>query len=124
MTSFNYEIVVIDDGIGQFFKFNKSFKEKTRFYSIKNSGIEKASNFGINKCKGEYITRLDADDYLKPNFVQSNLKLIKNSKAKFVYSNYDAVNNEDDILWKMKLPNFDKAEILKEEIFLRLEQFT
>ena len=101
MTSFNYEIVVIDDGsTDNSLNLIKSFKEKTRFYSIKNSGIEKASNFGINKCKGEYITRLDADDYLKPNFVQSNLKLIKNSKAKFVYSNYDAVNNEDDILWK------------------------
>ena len=119
MTSFNYEIVVIDDGsTDNSLNLIKSFKEKTRFYSIKNSGIEKASNFGINKCKGEYITRLDADDYLKPNFVQSNLKLIKNSKAKFVYSNYDAVNNEDDILWKMKLPNFDKAEIFKRGDFL------
>ena len=65
------------------------------------------------------MSRLDADDYLKPNFVQCPISnLLKNSKAKFVYSNYDAVNNEDDILWKMKLPNFDKAEIFKRGDFL------
>ena len=46
MTSFNYEIVVIDDGsTDNSLNLIKSFKEKTRFYSIKNSGIEKASNY-------------------------------------------------------------------------------
>jgi glycosyltransferase involved in cell wall biosynthesis len=118
-TSFNYEIVVVDDGsTDNSIERIKQFKEKIKFFSIKNSGIEKASNFGINKCNGEYITRLDADDFLKPSFIQSNLELLKNSTATFAYSNYDAVNYKDDVLWNMKLPSFNEIEIFQRGDFL------
>lgn len=65
----NFEIIIIDDGStdNTFEILNKEFdlkKEKIYYKKIENSGVSIARNIGINISRGEYITFLDADDWL------------------------------------------------------------
>ena len=79
-TKFNYEIIFIDDA-----STDKSLKEVINFKSKilrvfrnkKNLGIEKTSNFGFKKAKGKYICRVDSDDRVESNFVETILKILK-----------------------------------------------
>jgi len=119
-TKFNYEIIFIDDA-----STDKSLKEVINFKSKilrvfrnkKNLGIEKTSNFGFKKAKGKYICRVDSDDRVESNFVETILKNFK-KKYSFLYSNYNIINSSGKLIKKKKLPQFDKDEILSRGDFL------
>jgi len=66
----DFEYIIIDDGsTDKTAKIIKSFKdERIKYcYFKENKGyynIHKAINFGLDKCKGKYIARIDADDLM------------------------------------------------------------
>ena len=115
----NYEIVVVDDGStdGTHKILSKVFPKTLRIYHIKNSGIERASNFGFFKAKGKYIVRVDADDLLKPNFCQVVEKYLSPNFG-FYYSNYHVIDSGSKITKKMELPSFSSQEISSRGDFL------
>ena len=112
--SCNYEILIVDDGstdktdviLDSYSNINNIKK-----YHIKNSGIEKASNFGFKKSSGKYIVRVDADDALLPNYISSIERDIFKEKD-FIFTNYSTINTNGKILKNnSNLPEFDKKEI-------------
>lgn len=119
ITFFKYEIIVVDDGsIDGSVNFIKSIRNnKLSFAQTKSEGIEKAANKGFKISKGRYVVRVDSDDYLKKNFVQNSLDVIKFSKKAFVYSNYFQISEKKNMK-KIFLPNFDKKELIKRGDFL------
>jgi glycosyltransferase involved in cell wall biosynthesis len=71
-----FEIIIIDDcSSDDSLKKIKYLKKKYSSYNIKyeknkvNLGVAASSNVGILKSRGEYITRLDSDDYISKNFL-------------------------------------------------------
>ncbi len=64
----DWELLVVDDGstdgtsiiIGQF------SDPRIKYHLIKHSGVAVAANYGIDQCSGEYIARMDSDDYSFP----------------------------------------------------------
>ena len=86
----NFEIIVIDDGskdntkevVEQYIEKNKEIKISC--YSKENGGLASARNYGVKYAKGEYISFLDADDYLEEDlfeklnkYMEENIDLIK-----------------------------------------------
>ena len=70
----NLEIIIINDGsTDNTFKILKEYKnkygDKLVVIDQKNKGQAIARNNGIKKSTGKYITFLDADDYLKKDFI-------------------------------------------------------
>ena len=65
-----FEIILIDDGStdSSGYLCDKYAREYSNIsvYHKENGGLSEARNFGVLKCKGEYITFLDPDDYLEP----------------------------------------------------------
>ena len=120
-TKFNYEILVIDDEssdksiyIINKFKLKKNLKI---FANKKNLGIEKSSNIGFKKAKGKFVCRVDSDDKISQNFVETSLRSFKKGYS-FVFPNYKIISSSGKIIGYKKLPVFDKLEILKRGDFL------
>ena len=93
------EIIIIDDNSTDNSKqiLNKYLKHpKIKvLFNKKNLGLLKSSNIAIKASKGEYIMRLDADDYLDKKIVETFVqRIVRGPKIAMVYSDYHEVNSE------------------------------
>jgi CMP-N-acetylneuraminic acid synthetase len=106
----NYEIVVVDDGstddtpeiIREY-----SYEQPDLFTSVRLSGegLPTAANAGIEAAEGEYIIRLDADDYFDENILTVlGSYLDSNPDIELVYPDYYTVNDDEEILNHVRLP--------------------
>jgi glycosyltransferase involved in cell wall biosynthesis len=119
-THYRYEVILVDDGSndGSVLYAKRIKNKKFLLIQTKSKGIEKAANAGFKKSKGQYVVRVDSDDYLDKNFVYHSLREIKKTKKAFVYSDYILVNSTNSSKKKIILPKFDKKEILQRGDFL------
>ena len=100
------EIIIINDSssdntkdIGE--KYSRKYK-KIKLYNKKFKSLSKSTNFGIRKAKGEWVTKIDADDYVSQNFLSG---FIKETKKNF------------DFLWGNVIKvdeNTNKKEIINQ----------
>ena len=67
-----YEIIVVDDAsTDSSHKIYESFNSEIKTIKIaENVGLAQASNIGIRSALGRYFVRVDADDYVHPNFLE------------------------------------------------------
>ena len=82
------EILLIDDGSTDKSSeicdwYSKNYKNIKSFH-LKNGGVSKARNFGINNCNGEYIQFVDADDFVENDYVEYMMGLNENGKSDLV----------------------------------------
>ncbi len=79
-TYLNFEVIVIDDGISPIMKIwiTEYFKDKPRYKIIKNvgKGIVDALNTGISNSSGIFIARLDADDCMRPDRLETQVHFL------------------------------------------------
>ena len=86
----DYECILVDDGStdGSGAICDKAYDADDRFkvFHIKNGGVSNARNFGIDKAQGEYITFVDSDDRLYPEYLDNLFRLITENDVDFVIS--------------------------------------
>lgn len=75
----DFEIIVIDDGSTDILT-QKVLSElnhpKLKIFRIENMGVSNARNFGIISSIGQYILLLDADDMIRPTFLEKSLTIL------------------------------------------------
>ena len=88
-----YEVIIVDDAstdksrdaIALFHGFSGYHFIRTKF-SKKNKGPAYASNVGIAMARGQYIVRVDGDDYIHKNFLSVMTETLEwNPDIGFVY---------------------------------------
>lgn len=81
----DFELVLVNDGSsdrsGALCETYASADHRVRVFHQKNGGVSSARNLGIANAKGKWVTFIDADDYISPNYfdvltVNSNADLI------------------------------------------------
>jgi glycosyltransferase involved in cell wall biosynthesis len=79
------------------------------FYSIPNSGVCEARNYGIGKSVTEFILPLDADDYLSPDYLTLVYDAIANKpEIKVAYGRVATFGLHSNIHSNQGRFNFDK----------------
>ena len=76
------------------------FSENVRYFKTeKNSGVSAASNLGIKNARGQFVIRVDADDYINSDlcyFLKTYLE--SNHDAFCVSCDYTLVDNHENVL--------------------------
>lgn len=112
------EVIIINDGstdnslkiISKFKKENKNVIVKT----IKNSGVSKARNEGINLASSKYISFLDSDDYIEPGYYTSVLNFLNNKEDYLIVFGYTVKYENSNIKIKKSINN--SKILMREEI--------
>ncbi len=102
-----WELIVVDDGSKDSGPaiVEAYARMDNRIFLIKqpNGGSANARNHAIREAKGRYIVLLDADDIWEPDFLEEQLRFMKEKQAKFVYASYKRIDeNGKEILKPLK----------------------
>ena len=111
----NYEIIIINDGstdlsektINSFINNNTEISISYKFQE--NNGPSKARNYGASFAKGDYLVFLDADDIIKPTYLDKCItEFKKNNSTLITYTKAELFGKtlEDWDLDKYELKEF------------------
>ncbi len=94
-----YEIIVVDDcsedNSWEIIQTYKSYIKAIR--TSKNSGVAFASNQGIRESKGNYVVRVDGDDFINKHFLNSLYEILEwNEDIGFVYCDHIVVKESSE----------------------------
>lgn len=99
----NLDIILVDDGSTDSSDLicdeYQNEDKRIRTFHKENGGLSDARNYGIMKAKGSYITFIDSDDYVTPDYVEFLYNLIsKNNYPMAVCSLYTCFTNSNKII--------------------------
>ncbi len=112
----DYELIIIDDGSSDNSHEIIACYEnhpKVRIILQENKGLNRSNNIALNAARGEYVMRLDADDFLDPQalLVMTNI-LEANPDLGLVFPDYYYVNTEGEIVGQEKRHDFKDVSLL------------
>lgn len=74
--------------------------------NAKNIGLIKLSNIAVKKLTGDYIVRIDADDFVEIDFVANYLSILNDGIYDIVYSDYNFVNKQS-----LKISTYHRSDL-------------
>ena len=83
------EIIILNDSstddTEEISKKNIIKNKKIKYYKVNFYSLSKSYNYAIKKAVSEWITKIDADDYIKPFFLKNYFNYILKKKLDYVY---------------------------------------
>ena len=84
-----YKVIIINDGsdekCGKYLENLEKQYDYIELYTISNSGVSNARNYGIEKVNTPYIAFADADDEYSITFVEEAAEYVKKYKPDIIY---------------------------------------
>lgn len=114
----DFELIIIDDGS------NDNSKEIIELYenhpNIKiiyqnNKGLTISNNIALKLSRGEYIIRLDADDYFDEDGLKNLLSGFDSEEIGMVFGDWYEIDEFGDIIERKKRHNFKKDVTLYDQ---------
>ncbi len=105
------EIIIINDGSkDNSEEIIKSYHDKRlKYFSQANSGIGKTRNRGIKLAEGEYLSFIDSDDYIAPDFCVKMYNKAQKDNCDIVVSNF--LLDKDGTFEEFKVRPFKEGNI-------------
>lgn len=109
----DFEFFIIDDGSNDdSLKIIDEYQKHYNFEVVKqkNKGMINSINIALQKAKGKYLLRLDADDFLELNALEEYLKILLINEYSYVFSGYNLVDSIGNLISYEHLINPDKMK--------------
>ena len=91
--------------------------QRFRYYEQENLGISAARNTGIVNSNGEFITFIDGDDFVDPNYLEELYHAALKNDSEIVVASYKEFNEDDNNyyihVFDYKEEHFNKNELIK-----------
>ncbi|MCT3602862.1 glycosyltransferase [Lactobacillus acidophilus] len=111
----NIELILIDDGSTDFSsRICDDYSAKYNYIRTihdKNMGVAHARNVGLSLAQGEWISWVDSDDLVSPNYVETLMKLIKLNLGDIYKFDYMVKKENIEIF---DVPKFDRNKLKRE----------
>jgi len=92
----DFELLVVIDGSPDKSKeVAQSFEDdRIKIFEKENGGLSDARNYGLEHANGEYIYFMDSDDWIEPDLIEDNIKILEQEKLDLIIFGY-IQDNED-----------------------------
>ena len=122
-----WELILIDNGSeDDSLRICKEYAKKDEriliIHQYQNRGVSVARNWGMEKVTGEYVTFLDADDWIAPDYLEQMIKTAKSTGAEMlvcrfqrVYDKQRCEEEETSQLWDSKKQDYEVKAYNREE---------
>lgn len=93
----NIEILCVDDGSTDSApkivdEYEKKYPNLIKTYHKENGGEFTTRNYGLEKAKGEYVTFVDNDDYVEPNWAEKLYNAAKENDADLAVCGFERID--------------------------------
>ena len=114
----NFEIIIIDDGSTDnsrpiIAKYENHPQIKVVLQN--NKGLTVSNNIALNLAMGEFIVRLDADDYFTKDALKLMVREFENDNLGMVFGDWYLINENDEILGVEQRHDFSKDVTLYDQ---------
>ena len=97
----NIEIILVDDGstdsCGEICDSYADLDKRIIVIHKENGGLSDARNAGIDILKGKYVTFIDSDDWVEPNYVEQLYRLLVENDADLSVCDFYYVDSENNL---------------------------
>lgn len=121
----NFEVILVNDGStdksGAICDEYSRNDKRIKTVHCKNGGPSKARNIGLNEVKKQWVTFVDSDDYLTPEYLENFLKYNSTDIYTQIVQGYQTVGYngiENDTLYPGTLYEYHVAEIGKRSSYI------
>ena len=118
----DFEILAINDGsTDRSLEILKKYQEKEprlKVFSQVNKGVSAARNLGLDNAKGDYITFVDADDWLHPETIEKYIEIAEKENSDIVISQF-LTKKSSEKQASSCIKSFDRKEI-EQRIFPKI----
>lgn len=93
----NLEIILVNDGSpdnsGKICEQYALIDKRIKVIHKENGGVSSARNIGLDNANGQYVTFIDADDFVENNYCESLINTLKSKNVDCVACGYNRVYN-------------------------------
>lgn len=119
-----FEVILVDDGstdtsysiCGEYVKRDSRF----HLFRQENKGLSAARNAGLELCRGGYVTFIDSDDFVSPEYLQGMIENLKQADADIAICEHYRLENGTFYFQKHDLN--DREIISSRDAFKRIHQ--
>ena len=99
----NLEIIIINDGStdnsGQICQEYEKQDDRIIYIEKENSGVSDTRNAGLDRMTGTYVTFVDSDDWVEPNYIKFLYEKVIEYQADIVVGNYTSFNESNSVFY-------------------------
>lgn len=104
----DYLVYIINDGstkkTKEYLDNYVNNKNNFKVIHVKNGGVSKARNTGINISNSKYLTFVDSDDTIEKDFLSESYKLIEDNNLDLIIGGYNEIYNDKVIKTRICMP--------------------